>query len=62
MGGVVGLSHESLPWKMTLRGFTSDEQLEIEEKFRIIEAVFVKNCNRRADAAAREHKTKGNRG
>lgn len=61
LGGVVGVSHESLPWKMALRGFTPEEQLEIEEKFRVIEAVFVKNANRRAEETARQRQTKGDR-
>lgn len=58
LGGVVGVSHESLPWKMTLRGLTPDEQLEIEEKFRIIESVFVKNCMRRASESAQDRQAK----
>jgi hypothetical protein len=52
-GVVVGISHETLESKMVRRGVTDpDEQLELEEKFRILEAVFVKHCRRSAESTA----------
>jgi transcription elongation GreA/GreB family factor len=51
-GVVVGVSHETLDSKMVRRGVTDpDAQLELEEKFRLIEAVFVKHCRRSTEAA-----------
>lgn len=48
LGVVTGVSHDTLEWKMRIRGVTEpDEQLELEEKFRRIEAVYVKSCNAR---------------
>jgi hypothetical protein len=54
-GGVAGIRHDSLPWKMDSREIPHEERFAIEEKFRLIEAIFVKFCNR-------DLNTKGDRG
>lgn len=46
MGGVAGVRHDSLPWRMDLLEISPGERYELDEKFRLIERVFVKFCNR----------------
>lgn len=45
-GGVAGVSHAKLPWLMERYEVEEEDQLELDEKFRVIERVFVKSCNR----------------
>ncbi len=46
LGTIVGVSHANLPWLMERYDVPEEEQLDLLEKFRIIEIVFVKNCNK----------------
>ena len=46
LGTVVGVSHVNVPWLMERHGVPEDEQLDLYDKFRIIEAVFVKSCRK----------------
>ena len=46
LGTVVGVSHGNLPWLMQRYGVSEDKQLDVYEKFQIIEAVFVKSCRK----------------
>jgi hypothetical protein len=55
-GTVVGVSHAKLPWLMERFEVPEEEQLDVDEKFRLIESVFVKACN------STQQKGKGGRG
>jgi hypothetical protein len=53
-GGVIGIRHDTLTEKMVRRGVSDPgEQLEVEEKFALIEAIFVRSCNRRISSESR---------
>jgi hypothetical protein len=56
LGTIVGVSQETLKWKMDLMQIPPEEQLDVVEKFELIVEVFVKSC------AARSKSTRDSKG
>jgi hypothetical protein len=48
LGTIVGVSQETLKWKMDLLQIPPDEQLETVEKFELLAEIFVKSCAARS--------------
>lgn len=51
LGTVVGVSQETLKWKMDLMQIPPEEQLDTVEKFELIADVFVKSCAARSKSS-----------
>ena len=50
-GGVVGVSHDSLPFKYRVFGVPPEREAEVWEKFELLERVFVEEANTNQSAA-----------
>lgn len=52
LGTIVGVDHTSLAWRMDLLEIPPEERYATDEKFRLIEAVFLRSCAARSSSTS----------